>query len=107
MGGACDHCLAGGIKTGVRSAVPADFQIRYFLKNHLSADSVAPLLRRLLREAGLEDAWTSPHGLRSGFLTQAALDVAPLQTATNLSVHRSQMQMQVQVQRYYADIELG
>ena len=45
---------------------------------------------------------TSAHGLRSGLLTQAALDGAPLPAAMRLSLHRSA----AQAQRYYADVEL-
>ncbi len=72
-------------------------------KNRLSADGVALILRRLLKEAGLPEGWASPHGLRSGFLTQAALDGAPLQAAMRLSLHRSA----IQAQKYYADVEMS
>ena len=52
--------------------------------------------------AGLPPGYASPHGQRSGFLTQAALDGAPLAAAMKLSLHRSA----VQAQRYYADVEI-
>lgn len=71
-------------------------------RNRLSAAGVAEILRRLLREAGLPEGWASPHGLRSGFLTQAARDGAPLQAAMKLSLHRSPQQ----AQKYYADVEI-
>ena len=71
-------------------------------RNRLSAAGVAEILRRLLREAGLPSGWASPHGLRSGFLTQAARDGAPLQAAMKLSLHRSPQQ----AQKYYADVEI-
>lgn len=71
-------------------------------RNRLSPDGVALILRRLLADAGLPVGWASPHGLRSGFLTQAALDGAPLQAAMKLSLHRSP----VQAQKYYADVEI-
>jgi integrase len=69
----------------------------------LTADAVAQILRRLLRDAGLPDGFASPHGLRSGFLTQAALDGAPLQAAMRLSLHRSA----AQAQKYYADVDIA
>lgn len=69
----------------------------------LSAAGVAQILRRLLRDAGLPEDYASPHGLRSGFLTQAALDGAPLQAAMQLSLHRSALQ----AQKYYADVEIS
>lgn len=46
--------------------------------------------------------FASAHGLRAGFLTQAALDGAPLPAAMQLSLHRSANQ----AQRYYADVEI-
>ncbi|MFT4148593.1 MAG: tyrosine-type recombinase/integrase [Paracoccaceae bacterium] len=72
-------------------------------RNRLSAAGVAEILRRLLRDAGLPTGWASPHGLRSGFLTQAAQDGAPLQAAMKLSLHRSAQQ----AQSYYADVEIA
>lgn len=72
-------------------------------RNRLSTAGVAEILRRLLRDAGLPAGWASPHGLRSGFLTQAAQDGAPLQAAMKLSLHRSAQQ----AQKYYADVEIA
>ncbi|MFT4013982.1 MAG: tyrosine-type recombinase/integrase, partial [Paracoccus sp. (in: a-proteobacteria)] len=72
-------------------------------RNRLSAAGVSEILRRLLRDAGLPAGFASPHGLRSGFLTQAARDGAPLQAAMKLSLHRSPQQ----AQKYYADVEIA
>lgn len=72
-------------------------------RNRLSAAGVAEILRRLLRDAGLPEDFASPHGLRSGFLTQAAQDGTPLQAAMKLSLHRSAQQ----AQKYYADVEIA
>ena len=44
--------------------------------------------------AGLPEDYASPHGLRAGFLTQAALDGAPLVAAVKFSLHRSAVQAQ-------------
>ena len=72
------------------------------LKRRLSPDGIRVILRYRLRLAGLPEDYASPHGLRSGFLTQAALDGAPLAAAMKLSLHRSA----IQAQRYYADVEI-
>ncbi|WP_424990442.1 tyrosine-type recombinase/integrase [Fluviibacterium sp. S390] len=72
------------------------------LKRGLAPEAVAHILRRLLVAAGYAPDHASPHGLRSGFLTQAALDGAPIQAAMRLSLHRSVSQ----AQRYYDDVDI-
>jgi integrase len=72
-------------------------------QRRLTADAVAQILRRLIANAGLPEGFASPHGLRSGFLTQAALDGAPLQAAMRLSLHKSA----AQAQKYYADVDVA
>lgn len=72
-------------------------------QRRLTPDAVAQILRRLLRDGGLPAGFASPHGLRSGFLTQAALDGAPLQAAMRLSLHKSA----AQAQKYYADVDIA
>ncbi|MEM7530052.1 MAG: tyrosine-type recombinase/integrase [Pseudomonadota bacterium] len=72
------------------------------LRRPLSADGVRLVLRRRLEAAGLDPTFASPHGLRSGFLTQAARDGVPVQAAMRLSLHRSV----TQAQRYYDDVEI-
>lgn len=73
------------------------------LARALSPDAVYQVVKRRLRLAGLNADFASPHGLRSGFLTQAALDGAPLQAAMRLSLHKSM----AQAQRYYDDVEIA
>ena len=73
------------------------------LARRLAPDALRVILRHRLRLAGLAEDFATPHGLRAGFLTQAALDGAPLAAAMQLSLHRSV----VQAQRYYADVELS
>ncbi len=68
----------------------------------LHPDAIRQILRRLLIKAGYPETFASPHGLRSGFLTEAALKGTPLQAAMRLSLHRSA----AQAQRYYDDVEL-
>lgn len=73
------------------------------LARRLSADGLRQILRHRLVLAGYPPDFASPHGLRAGFLTQAALDGAPLPAAMQLSLHRSP----AQAQRYYADVEIA
>ncbi|MEM6354404.1 MAG: tyrosine-type recombinase/integrase [Pseudomonadota bacterium] len=72
------------------------------LRRPLSADGIRLVMRRRLEATGLDPNFASPHGLRSGFLTQAALDGVPVQAAMRLSLHRSV----AQAQRYYDDVEI-
>ena len=72
------------------------------LSRRLTPDAVYQILRHRLQLAGLPPDFATPHGLRSGFLTQAALDGAPIQAAMRLSLHRSV----AQAQRYYDDVEI-
>lgn len=67
----------------------------------LSPDAIAQIVKHRLKLAGLPEGFASPHGLRSGFLTQAALDGAPIQAAMRLSLHRSL----ALAQKYYDDVE--
>lgn len=72
------------------------------LPRGLAPDAIRTILSHRLALAGLPGNHASPHGLRSGFLTQAALDGAPIQAAMRLSLHRSV----AQAQRYYDDVEI-
>jgi integrase len=72
------------------------------LTRALRPDAIRVILRHRLTLAGLPEDYATPHGLRAGFLTQAALDGAPLAAAMKLSLHRSA----VQAQTYYADVEI-
>lgn len=73
------------------------------LPRRLACDALRIILRDRLARAGLPVDFATPHGLRAGFLTQAALDGAPLAAAMQLSLHRSV----VQAQKYYADVEIA
>ena len=72
------------------------------LPRRLAPDAIRVILRHRLVLAGLPADYATPHGLRAGFLTQAALDGAPLAAAMKLSLHRSALQ----AQKYYADVEI-
>ncbi|MDO6481889.1 tyrosine-type recombinase/integrase [Shimia thalassica] len=73
------------------------------LPRRLGPDAVYQIVRKRLALAGYPDGFASPHGLRSGFLTQAALDGAPIQAAMRLSLHRSM----AQAQKYYDDVDVA
>lgn len=72
------------------------------LPRRLTPDGFRTIVRHRLELAGYPGDFASPHGLRSGFLTQAALDGAPLPAAMQLSLHRNANQ----AQQYYADVEI-
>lgn len=73
------------------------------LEKGLSPAGIGQIVKRTLAAAGYGPGFASAHGLRSGFLTQAALDGVPIQAAMQLSLHRSA----VQAQRYYADVDIA
>lgn len=72
------------------------------LPRRITPDGIRQIIRHRLELAGYPADFASPHGLRSGFLTQAARDGAPLAAAMQLSLHRSASQ----AQSYYADVEI-
>lgn len=72
------------------------------LPRGLSPDGVRHIVKSRLVAAGYPETFASPHGLRAGFLTQAALDGAPIQAAMRLSLHRSVKQAMA----YYDDVEI-
>ena len=72
------------------------------LDRGLSPDAIYQIVQKRLEMAGYPKGFATPHGLRSGFLTQAALDGAPIQAAMRLSLHRSM----AQAQNYYDDVEI-
>jgi integrase len=73
------------------------------LPRRLASDALRTILRHRFELAGLPADFATPHGLRAGFLTQAALDGAPLAAAMKLSLHRSA----VQAQKYYSDVDIS
>ncbi len=67
----------------------------------LTGQGVNLILKRRIAMAGLEPALYSAHGLRSGFLTEAARQGVPLPEAMAQSQHKSVQQ----AARYYNDAE--
>jgi len=72
------------------------------LTRRLSPDGIRGIVKHRLKLAGYDEDFASPHGLRSGILTKAALQGAPIQAAMRLSLHRSM----AQAQKYYDDVEI-
>lgn len=70
-------------------------------KHAISGDGVNDILKRRCKLAGLDPALFSAHGLRSGYLTQAARDGVPLPEAMQQSQHRSVQQ----AASYYNEVE--
>ena len=72
------------------------------LKRRLFPDAIRGIVKHRLKLAGFAENFAPPHGLRSGFLTEAALQDAPIQAAMRLSLHRSM----AQAQKHYYDVEI-
>ncbi len=68
----------------------------------LDAQSVNAILKSRCRQAGLSPAAFSAHGLRSGYLTEAARRGVPMQEAMRQSRHRSVQQ----AADYYNEVEI-
>jgi hypothetical protein len=73
------------------------------LPGRLAPDALRTILRHRFVLAGLPVDFATPHGLRAGFLTEAALDGALLAAAMKLSLHRSALQ----APKYYADVGIS
>jgi integrase len=69
--------------------------------NAISGDAVNDIVKRRSQAAGLDPSLFSTHGLRSGYLTQAARDGVSLPEAMQQSQHRSVQQ----AARYYNNAE--
>lgn len=91
----------GGISSGYvfRAISKAD----RVLERGLSDSGVRDVVQAALRRAGYEKGFSSVHGLRSGFLTQAARDGVPIHAAMEMSQHRSI----TGAAAYYEDANLG
>jgi len=72
------------------------------LERRLSPDGISQIFQNRLEAAGFPKGFATAYALRSGFLTQAALDGAPIQAAMRLSLHRSL----ARVQKYDDDADI-
>ena len=69
----------------------------------LDLQSVNAVIKSRYAAAGLDRGQYSAHGLRSGYLTQAAREGVPLQEAMQQSQHRSVQQ----ASRYYNEAQIA
>jgi integrase len=75
------------------------------LDKGLSGEGIRQIVKKLVEAARPtlgEDYDASPHGLRSGFLTEAARRGVPIQSAMRMSLHRSA----AQAMAYYDEVEI-
>ncbi|SEA64685.1 tyrosine-type recombinase/integrase [Rubrimonas cliftonensis] len=62
------------------------------LETGVSGEAIRRAVKSALVAAGFDPAHASPHGLRSGFVTEAARRGVPLEAAMRLTLHRSRAQ---------------
>ncbi len=58
---------------------------------------------RLVRAAGLPEGYASPHGLKSGFITEAARAGLAVEALMRVTLHRSRYE----VAAYYHELDLA
>ena len=72
------------------------------LDRGLSPTAIRAAFARLVRAAGLPEGYASPHGLRSGFITEAARAGIAVEAVMRVTLHRSRDQ----VAAYYHELDL-
>lgn len=72
------------------------------LETGVSGEAIRRAVKSALVAAGFDPAHAAPHGLRSGFVTEAARRGVPLEAAMRLTLHRSR----AQASAYYQEAEL-
>ena len=72
-------------------------QWEHIVERSLTGQAINLILKKRIAMAGLDPAAFSAHGLRSGYLTEAARQGVPLQEAMAQSQHKSVQQ----AARYY------
>jgi integrase len=72
------------------------------LDRGLTPVAIRAAFARLVESAGLPKGFASPHGLRSGFVTEAARAGLPVEAVMRLTLHRSREQ----VAAYYHELDL-
>ena len=68
----------------------------------LTPTAIRAAFARLVRAAGLPEGYASPHGLRSGFITEAARAGIAVEAVMRVTLHRSRDQ----VAAYYHELDL-
>lgn len=72
------------------------------LDRGLSGTAIRAIFARLVNAAGLPDGYASPHGMRSGFITEAARAGIAVEAVMMVTLHRSRDQ----VAAYYHELDL-
>ncbi|TVQ57280.1 MAG: integrase, partial [Phycisphaerales bacterium] len=73
------------------------------LKRGLTPTAIRAAFARLVKAAGLPKGYASPHGLRSGFITEAARAGIAVEAVMRVTLHRSRDQ----VAAYYHELDLA
>jgi integrase len=97
---------ASGVKDGAvfRALTRPDGQGRArVLERGLTSTAIRAAFARLVRAAGLPEGYASPHGLRSGFITEAARAGLAVEAVMRVTLHRSRDQ----VAAYYHEVDLA
>jgi integrase len=69
----------------------------------LTPTAVREAFARMMQAAGLPEGYASPHGLRSGFITEAARTGPAVEAVMRVTLHRSRDQ----VAAYYHEMDLA
>ncbi|VTZ65779.1 Integrase (fragment) [Sinorhizobium medicae] len=83
------EALASGGANQGRPSVPAHRSVGNVDRLALTPQSANLILKRRCQQTGLDAALFSAHGLRSGYLTEAANRGIPLPEAMQQSLHKS------------------
>jgi integrase len=97
---------ASGVKDGAvfRALTRPDRRGRaVVLDRGLTPTAVRAVLARMVKAAGLPEGYASPHGLRSGFITEAARAGLAVEAVMRVTLHRSRDQ----VAAYYHELDLA
>jgi integrase len=73
------------------------------LDRGLTPTAIRAAFARLVKAAGLPEGYASPHGLRSGFITEAARAGIAVEAVMRVTLHRSRDQ----VAAYYHELDLA
>jgi integrase len=72
------------------------------IKRGLTPTTIRATFARMVQAAGLPEGYASPHGLRSGFITEAARAGLAVEAVMRVTLHRSRDQ----VAAYYHELDL-
>lgn len=97
---------ASGVKDGpvFRALTRPDRRgVAKVLERGLTPTAIRAAFARMVQAAGLPEGYASPHGLRSGFITEAARAGLAVEAVMRVTLHRSRDQ----VAAYYHELDLA